>query len=249
MPPLSGVMGAVLLAPYEKNGDGGDMTDLLLSPPAMPTLPVLGGGVIGVNRIFCVGKNYAAHALEMGGDPTTEPPVFFSKPAVSVVPDGATIPFPPATDNLHYEAELAFVIGTGGAAIAPDDAMGHIWGWAAANDLTRRDLQAAAKAQGNPWDMAKGFDHSAIIGAVSRTAPAPDATIRCTVDGQVTQSAKISDMIWPVPQIIAHLSRLVHLHPCDLILTGTPEGVGPLQRGQTCVVEITDLPSASVTVR
>ena len=224
----------------------------VLPPPPQPSLPVAGGGRFAVRRIFCVGRNYADHAREMGHDPNAEPPFYFTKPADAVVPGGATIPYPPATQDLHHEAELVVALGLGGADITQARASSHIFGHAAGNDLTRRDLQAEAKAARRPWDMAKGFDASAVVGLIHPVAtdgaPDADATITCTVGGIQTQSARLGDMIWPVPAIIAHLSRLVTLCPGDLIFTGTPEGVGPLRSGQTCVVTIQGLSPATITI-
>ena len=197
-----------------------------------------------VRRIFCVGRNYAEHAREMGHDPDAEPPFFFTKPADAVVESGARIPYPMATADLHHEAELVVAIGRPGAEA---DALSLVFGYAAGNDLTRRDLQAAAKAARRPWDMSKGFDQSAVIGAI-RPGAAPTGRIRCLVDGRVTQTADLADMIWPVPGIIAHLSRLVALAPGDLIMTGTPAGVGPIAKGETCVVEVDGLQPAGVTL-
>ncbi len=222
-----------------------------MTPPAAPqpvALPIHGSTArFAVRRIFCVGRNYAEHSLEMGGDPTREAPFFFTKPADAVVVSGSTIPYPPMTADLHHEAELVVAIGTGGADIALSDAPAHIWGHAAGNDLTRRDLQAQAKAARRPWDMAKGFDNSAVIGAL-HAGMIGDATITCTVGNRVTQSARLSDMIWSVPEIIAELSRYVTLQAGDLIFTGTPAGVGPIQRGETCTVAIDGLSPAGVTL-
>lgn len=222
-----------------------------MTPPAAPqpvTLPIHGSTArFPVRRIFCVGRNYAEHSREMGGDPTREAPFFFGKPADAVVVSGSTIPYPPLTADLHHEAELVVAIGTGGANIALPDAPAHIWGHAAGNDLTRRDLQAAAKAARRPWDMAKGFDNSAVIGAL-HAGPLADGAITCTVGGRTTQSARLSDMIWSVPEIIAELSAYVRLEAGDLIYTGTPAGVGPILRGQTCTVSIDGLSPATVTL-
>lgn len=220
----------------------------LPAPPAPVTLPIRGSTLrFPVRRIFCVGRNYAEHTREMGGDPTREAPFFFTKPADSVVETGATIPYPPRTADLHHEAELVVALAAGGRDIAPDDAPALIWGHAAGNDLTRRDLQAEAKAARRPWDMAKGFDRSAILGALVE-GPMGDAPITCHVNGRLTQSARLSDMIWSVPDIIAHLSTYMDLQPGDLIFTGTPAGVGPIARGETCTVTVGDLPPASVTI-
>lgn len=219
--------------------------DYIFPPPPVPSLPVLGQAArFPLRRVFCVGRNYAEHAREMGHDPAREPPFFFQKPADAVVESGAAIPYPPATADLHHEAELVVAIGRGGAEIDEASALAHVFGYAAGNDLTRRDLQAEAKAAGRPWDMAKGFDRSAVIGAILPGQAVPAGAIRCLVDGALRQEGRLSDMIWPVPAILAALSRLVELRPGDLVMTGTPAGVGPIRRGETCVVEIDGLPPA-----
>jgi fumarylpyruvate hydrolase len=217
--------------------------------PALPTvtLPVTGRSErFPVRRIFCVGRNFAEHAREMGAD-DKEPPFFFTKPADAVVESGSRIPYPPATANLHHEGELVVAIGKAGAMVSEEDAPKLIWGHAAGNDLTRRDLQAEAKASRRPWDMAKGFDKSAVVGAV-RSGPLPQASLRCSVNGTTRQEARLSDMLLTPAEIIAALSRLVSLAPGDLIFTGTPAGVGPLTRGDTCKVEVDGLQSATVTI-
>jgi fumarylpyruvate hydrolase len=220
--------------------------EFVFAPPARPHLPVLGQMArFPVRRIFCVGRNYADHAREMGHDPDAEPPFFFTKPADAVVESGSEIPFPPQTDDLHHEAELVVAIGGEGRNVPVDRALSLVYGHAAGNDLTRRDLQAQAKTARRPWDMAKGFDNSAVIGAI-RPGPIGDGVIRCHVDGVLRQEARLSDMIWPVTCIIAHLSQSVVLMPGDLIMTGTPAGVGPIRRGQTCSVSIDGLPEASM---
>ena len=203
-----------------------------------------------VRRIFCVGRNYAEHAREMGHDPEAEPPFFFTKPADAVVDSGAVIPYPSATTDLHHEAELVIAIGGTGQDIADSDAEGLIWGYAAGNDLTRRDLQAAAKAARRPWDMSKGFDQSAVVGPIrpAKTGEILQGRIRCLVNGKITQDADLAEMIWPVAGILTHLSRLVTLQPGDLIFTGTPAGVGPIARGEACEVQIDGLQPAIVTV-
>ena len=210
------------------------MSAHVIPAPALVTVPVAGGGVFPVRRIFCVGRNYAEHVREMGGDPTREEPFFFTKPADAVVTGGADTPYPPATSDLHHEMELVVAIGTGGRDIAEADALGHVYGYAAGLDMTRRDLQAAAKKAGRPWDMAKGFDHSAPIGEIASAAlighPAA-GLIELRVNGAVRQSSDLAKMIWNVPETIAYLSRLVVLAPGDLIFTGTPEGVAATVRG------------------
>lgn len=213
--------------------------------PAQPALPVIGSDdKFPVRRIYCVGQNYAAHAREMGSNPDREPPFFFSKPADALVADGATVPYPPATENLHYEAELVVAIGVGGAFISRDNALDHVFGYAVGNDLTRRDLQAAAKSAGKPWDLAKGFDQSAPCGAVhpvEKCGHFESGAIKLSVNDEIRQSSDMSDMIWPVPDVISYLSSMVTLAAGDLIFTGTPEGVGPLVEGDTSVVEIAGL--------
>lgn len=218
--------------------------------PALPTvtLPVTGRAErFPVRRIFCVGRNYAEHTREMGGDPEKEAPFFFTKPADAVVESGSRIPYPPATSNLHHEGELVVAIGKGGAMVSEEAAAAMIWGHAAGNDLTRRDLQAEAKERRRPWDMAKGFDKSAVVGPV-KPGPLADGKLRCLVNGAVRQEAMLSEMVWSPVEIIAALSQMVSLSPGDLIFTGTPAGVGPLGRGDTCKVEIEGLQSATVTI-
>lgn len=215
--------------------------------PALPTvtLPVTGRPErFPVRRIFCVGRNYADPAREAGD---RDAPFFFTKPADAVVESGSRIPYPPATVNLHHEGELVLAIGKSGAMVAEADAPALVWGHAAGNDLTRRDLEAQAKASRRPWDMAKGFDRSAVVGAI-RPGTLPDATLRCLVNGTTRQEARLSTMLRTPAAIIAALSRLVSLAPGDLIFTGTPSGVGALQRGDTCKVEIEGLQSATVTI-
>lgn len=229
----------------------GSVTSFVIPAPVQTALAIAGSSDrFPVRRIFCVGRNYAEHAREMGHDPDQDPPFFFTKPADTLVPSGATIPYPPMTANLHHEAELVAAIGTGGANIDAANALSHVWGYAAGNDLTRRDLQAQAKELRRPWDMAKGFDNSAVIGALhpATAGHALSGAIRCHVDGALRQSADLTDMIWKLPDIIAHLSRFVALQPGDLIFTGTPAGVGPIGRGETCVVEIDGLDPAVVTI-
>lgn len=226
------------------------MPDFVIPAPAIPSVPVAGSDArFPVRRIFCVGRNYAEHAREMGND-EREPPFFFTKPADALVGEGAEIPYPPSTSNLHHEAELVAAIGKGGADIPEGTALAHVWGYAPGNDLTRRDLQARAKEMRRPWDMAKAFDHSAVCGAlvpVDRCGHLEGAALTCTVNGLHRQGAALADMIWPVPAIIAFLSGLVTLMPGDLIYTGTPAGVGPLQRGDSCTVAVDGI--GSVTTR
>jgi fumarylpyruvate hydrolase len=206
---------------------------------ALPQLSVPSVAISGselpfqIRRIYCVGRNYADHAREMGGDPQRELPFFFSKPADAVVPSGWRLPFPVMTSDLHHEVELVIGLNKGGANIHAADAASMIFGYAVGIDLTRRDLQAEAKKAGRPWDMAKGFDHSAPVGAITRGLPPATGSITLTVDGSLRQRGDLKDMIWSVAEIIAALSAYVELAPGDLIFTGTPAGVGPIRRGET----------------
>jgi len=207
----------------------------VFDPPAPPSVAVAGSEArFPVRRIFCVGRNYAAHAREMGAD-DREPPFFFTKPADAVTASGGAIPYPPDTADLHHEIELVAAIGVGGANISAGQALTHVWGYAVGIDLTRRDLQAEAKAKARPWDLAKGFDRSAPISPIVPAAGRhPSAgRIWLAVDGTVRQDADLGDMTWSTAEIIAALSRSVALAPGDLIFTGTPEGVGPVGAGQT----------------
>jgi len=186
-----------------------------------------------VRRIYCVGLNYADHAREMGNDPKRHPPFFFGKPADAVVGSGAHLPYPPKTADLHHEVELVVALRQGGSNISAADAASLVYGYAVGIDLTRRDLQAEAKKAGRPWDMGKGFDHSAPIGALATGIPPATGAISLTVDGKVRQCGDLQDMIWSVAEIIAALSTYIEVAAGDLIFTGTPSGVGPIQRGET----------------
>lgn len=227
------------------------MDKLVLPAPAPVLLPVSGSeAMFPVRRIFCVGRNYAEHAREMGLDPEKKKPFFFNKPADCAIPTGRTISFPVATENLHHEAELVVAIGKGGSDIAVEDTGDHIWGYAAGNDLTRRDLQAQAKEDRRPWCMAKGFDESAVFGALKPASECGDMTqgaIRCLVGDDVRQDGDLDEMIWPTANIISFLSGFVALQPGDLIMTGTPAGVGQLHAGETCTITIDGLDPATVT--
>jgi fumarylpyruvate hydrolase len=221
--------------------------DLVIPAPALVTAPVEGGGAFPVRRIYCVGRNYADHAREMGADPTREAPFFFSKPRDALAAGGA-IPYPPATADLHHEVELVLALGRGGSDLTPDAASSCIWGAAVGIDFTRRDLQAEAKAKGRPWDTAKGFDASAPIGLI-RPGPAPQSgVITLSVNGEVRQSGDLSDMIWSSAEILSHLSALFELAPGDLVFTGTPAGVGAVNAGDRLNARAGDLPGLQVTV-
>lgn len=209
------------------------MASFVLPPPVPASLPVAGGGRFAVRRIYCVGRNYAEHAREMGHD-TLEPPFFFAKPADALVADSGSMPYPSQTADLQHEIELVVAIGRDGHDISVGDALAHVYGYAAGLDMTRRDLQAEAKKAGRPWDMAKGFDHSAPIGSIAAVSeighPATGAII-LSVNGVQRQSGDLGEQIWGVAETIAYLSGLVALKAGDLIMTGTPAGVGPVVRG------------------
>jgi fumarylpyruvate hydrolase len=203
--------------------------------PEVPRVAVTGADAyFPVHRIYCVGRNYADHAREMGANPAREPPFFFAKPPDAVIASGATIAYPRATENLHHEIELVVAIGREGAELARDAALECVYGYAVGIDLTRRDLQLAARDAGRPWDAGKGFDQSAPITAIRRATEIGHPTsgaIWLEVNDQVRQKADIAELIWPVPDIVVHLSRFFVLKPGDLVFTGTPAGVGALKRG------------------
>ncbi|MBI3370825.1 MAG: fumarylacetoacetate hydrolase family protein [Betaproteobacteria bacterium] len=201
----------------------------------LPSLPIAGSELrFPVGRIYCVGRNYADHAREMGHDPNREPPFFFMKPANSIVQNNSTIGFPVATKEVHHEIELVVAIGKGGKDIAVEKSLDHVWGYGVGLDMTRRDLQGAAKKAGRPWEMGKSFDESAPCTALRPATeighPAKGA-IWVKVNGQVKQQGDLSQQIWNVQEQIAYLSRLITLQPGDLIYTGTPAGVGPVNPG------------------
>lgn len=201
----------------------------------LPAIAVAGSDALfPVRRIHCVGRNYAEHAREMGHDPEREPPFFFAKPADAIVPGGGEIPYPPATEKFAYEMELVVAIGKGGANVPASAALDHVFGYAVGLDLTRRDLQAAAKEKGRPWEPGKAFDKSAPISPIHPAASIghpKSGRIWLEVNGEMRQQADLSQMIWPVPDIIAYLSRLYAIEPGDLVFTGTPAGVGSVKRG------------------
>ncbi|KAG1648071.1 Fumarylpyruvate hydrolase [Nymphon striatum] len=203
-----------------------------------------------VRRIFCVGRNYAEHIREMGND-ERDPPFYFTKPADAVVENGSTINYPKATSDLHHEVELVLAIGAAGSDITLDDALSHVWGAAVGIDFTRRDLQSVAKKAGRPWDMAKGFDQSAPIGALVPMVQLGDLTtgrIALSVNDENRQTGDLSEMIWPAADCVAHLSTLVDLAPGDLIMTGTPAGVSAVGRGDQMVAQIDGMPPLSVSI-
>lgn len=232
--------------------------NFIFQPQPIVGLPVNGSdAAFPVRRVYCVGRNYAAHAREMGFDPDREPPFFFCKPndAESIIPvaAGATVdlPYPSRTENYHHEIELVVAIGKGGANIAVEDAASHIFGYATGLDMTRRDLQMRMREQGRPWEIGKAFDFSAPIGPITRLADSGEVNsgeIVLTVNGNTVQSSDLTHLIWNVNETIAQLSTLFELQAGDLIMTGTPEGVGAVARGDTMVARIAGLTSITAKV-
>jgi fumarylpyruvate hydrolase len=227
------------------------MTGFVIAPPPRPSTAVFGAPErFPVRRIYCVGRNYAAHAREMGSDPTREAPFFFTKPGDAVVETDSEIPYPPLTQDLHHEVELVIAIGSAAQDITVERALEVVWGWAVGVDLTRRDLQSAAKAKGQPWDASKGFDYSAPLGPITprKQLAMPNGAIRLSVEGQVRQQASLSEMIWNPAEIVSQCSRVWRLEPGDLIFTGTPEGVGPIGQGERVEAEIEGLAPLTFTI-
>jgi len=235
-------------------GDSADQSagqGYVIAPPAITALPVQNSDALfPVNRIFCIGRNYAAHAVEMGHVPDREPPFFFLKHASSLTV-GGTFPYPPKTADVHHEIELVVALGTGGADIAVADALDHVHGYAVGLDMTRRDLQAEAKKLGRPWDVAKSFEHSAPCGPVvpaSRIGHPGGGAITLDVNGTRRQQGDLNQMIWKVPEMIAILSEYFVLRPGDLIMSGTPSGVGAVQRGDVMHGQVAGVGEITVTV-
>ncbi|MEN5158867.1 fumarylacetoacetate hydrolase family protein [Achromobacter spanius] len=226
----------------------------VFAPAAPVAVPIAGSqDSFPVRRVYCVGRNYAAHAREMGFDPDREPPFFFCKPADAVVPvaEGSTLslPYPPETSNLHYEIELVAAIGKGGANISADDALQHVWGYAVGLDMTRRDLQMKMREAGRPWELGKAFDQSAPIGPLHPAQSVngiEQAGIWLQVNGADRQRSDIGKLIWSIAETIAYLSKYFRLEAGDLIYTGTPEGVGPVVRGDKMVGGVDGLGTLSV---
>lgn len=227
------------------------MTRTLFPLPAPALVPVNGEeAAFPVNRIFCVGRNYADHAREMGSEVDREAPFYFTKAPAHVVLSGATVPFPPGTADCHHEMEFVVALGAPAFRVSVEEAMAAVYGYAAGLDMTRRDLQAVAKDKRRPWDTGKDFENAAVIGPITRAAefgtPGPQA-ITLRLNGEVRQASHLSEMVWSVPEIIAHLSTLYHLVPGDLIYTGTPAGVGAVQPGDRLVGEVAGLSPVELT--
>lgn len=221
-------------------------TQYVIDPVVQSSLPVAGDTRrFAVNRIYCVGRNYADHAREMGHDPDREPPFFFMKPASAIVTDGKSMQYPSLSKDVHHEIEMVVAIGKGGANIPADRALEHVYGYGVGLDMTRRDLQGEAKKMGRPWDTGKAFDQSAPCSALVPAAKCGHPTeglVRLLVNGEVRQEGNLNQLIWNVPDTIAYLSTLFTLQPGDLIFSGTPAGVGPIQKGDVLEGQVAGLP-------
>jgi fumarylpyruvate hydrolase len=229
---------------------GDPWTGYAIPAPPVTTVAVAGAdAAFPVARVYCVGRNYAEHSIEMGHDPDREPPFFFMKPADAVVPPGR-LPFPTRTRELHHEIELVVALGEGGRDIPAERALDHVFGYAVGLDMTRRDLQAEAKKAGRPWDMAKGFDQSAPTGSIRTVEDIGHPTkgaVWLRINGEPRQEGDLDQQIWTVPETISLLSTLVSLHPGDLIMTGTPKGVGRVEPGDRLEGQIDGVGDLSVT--
>ncbi|HET7413319.1 MAG TPA: fumarylacetoacetate hydrolase family protein [Pararhizobium sp.] len=226
------------------------MPDRLFPSPEYPTVSA-GTGLYPVHRIFCVGRNYADHAAEMGVEVDREAPFYFMKDARSLVPSGATIPYPPGTENFHYEMELVMAIGAPVFRASREEAASAIWGYGCGLDMTRRDLQQAARVKQRPWDLGKNFERAAVMSGLvpaAEAGPIGPQRIWLSVDGEVRQDAHLSDLVWSPVELVEHLSRYYHLAPGDLIYTGTPAGVGAVKPGAVIRGGIDGLPSIELTI-
>jgi fumarylpyruvate hydrolase len=226
------------------------VTGFVIRAPVQAQVPVVGGGAFPVRRVYCIGRNYAAHAVEMGHDPDREPPFFFQKNPDSLDASGQ-FPYPVKSQDVHHEAELLVALHSGGTDIAAQDALDHVWGYAPCLDMTRRDLQGEAKKAGRPWEIGKSFERSAPVGPlhpVSDVGHLSSGKISLTVNGELRQSGDLDQMIWKVPEMISYLSEYFELAAGDVILSGTPSGVGPVVRGDAMEVSIAGLNALRVDV-
>ena len=219
--------------------------------PLSPVLAVEGSDqLFPVNRVFCIGRNYAAHAVEMGHDPDKEPPFFFFKHGTNITTDG-TFPYPSQTSDVHHEVEMVVALSKGGKDIAVDDALGHVFGYGVGLDMTRRDLQGEAKKLGRPWEVAKSFEKSAPCGPLvpaSRIGHPDSGAVSLTVNGDLRQEGDLNQMLWKVPEMISILSQFFELKPGDVIMSGTPSGVGPVEKGDVMVASVAGVGEISVKV-
>ncbi len=226
------------------------MSEFAIPAPPQVAIPVAGGGAFPVRRVYCIGRNYAAHAVEMGHDPDREPPFFFQKNPDDLNTTGE-FPYPPRSSDVHHEAELAVFLKSGGTDIAIEDALEHVFGYALALDMTRRDLQGVAKKMGRPWEIGKAFAASAPVGpihTVDEVGHPSEGKLTFMVNGDVRQEGDLNQMIWKVPEMISYLSRYFELAAGDVILSGTPSGVGPVMRGDAMEASIEGLGTLVVSV-
>ena len=223
------------------------MSDYVIDAPEAAVIPVAGGGGFPVRRVYCVGRNYAAHVQEMGGTVERDPPIFFQKPTDSVVQDGGTIPYPTKTADYHYEVELVLAMKSGGLNIPQERALDHIYGYCVGIDMTRRDIQGG----GRPWEVAKSFDNSFPCGAIvpsEQSGHIQSGAIKLSVNGQSKQDSDVDLLIWKIPEIIANLSEYFELKAGDIIMTGTPSGVGPVVSGDRIEASVEGLPVLHVSI-
>lgn len=226
------------------------MTDFVIPVPPTVAIPVAGGGAFPVRRVYCIGRNYAAHAVEMGHDPDREPPFFFQKNPDDLNTTGE-FPYPPRSNDVHHEAEVAVFLKSGGTDIALKDALDHVYGYALSLDMTRRDLQGVAKKMGRPWEIGKAFAASAPVGpihTVEEVGHLSEGKLVLKVNGEVKQEGDLNQMIWKVPEMISYLSEYYTLAPGDVILSGTPAGVGPVSKGDEMTISVEGLGEMTVKV-
>lgn len=226
------------------------MTDFVIPCPPIASIPVAGGGAFPVRRVYCIGRNYAAHAVEMGHDPDRDPPFFFQKNPNNLDASG-TFPYPSQSSDVHHEVELLVALKSGGTNIKLEDALDHVWGYAPSLDMTQRDLQGVAKKMGRPWEIGKAFERSGPVGPLQSVADVghlDHGKVELTVNGEVRQTGDMNQMIWKVPEMISYLSDYFELAAGDVIMSGTPSGVGPVEKGDTMVVSIDGLDDLTVKV-
>ena len=226
------------------------MTDFVIETPLVPAIPVVGGGAFPVRRVYCIGRNYAAHAVGMGHDPDREPPFFFQKNPNNLDASG-TFPYPPHSEDVHHEVELLVALKSGGSNIKIEDALDHVWGYAASLDMTRRDLQGQAKKMGRPWEIGKAFERSGPVGplqSVANVGHLDTGLIELKVNGEVKQTGNINQNNWKVPEKISYLSDYFELADGDVFMSGTPSGVGPVKQGDEMVITIQGLDDFAVKV-
>ena len=228
------------------------MTKYVFSPAPVVSLPIVGQDEqFPVHRVYCVGRNYAEHAIEMGHDPDKEPPFFFQKNPDNLLVGLSEFPYPPLSSDVHHEIELVVALDKGGSNIAIEDAMNHVFGFATGLDMTRRDLQGQAKKMGRPWEIGKAFEHSAPCGpiiTIQQTGKLDQGNVTLEINGEVRQSGNLNQLIWKIPEVISYLSALFELQPGDLIMTGTPAGVGPVKKGDQLKGSIEGVGVLEITV-